>query len=292
MQKKILIQTNEKQFIGAKVAKYSFEKKLTDKSIEVSFIKTSEYPIFAKKEGKLHLRKGVKSRWKNDLQNFTPTRFLAAEIMNYEGRALVIDPDIFANVDATPLFEMDMQGKSILTRKINSNNTHYWASSAMLLDCQQLKHWKWQENFEQLFTYKRDYRSWMNLDYEDQTSIGELEKKWNDFDNLDEETCFLHTTSRLTQPWKSGLPIDFSVSEKKRPKDLLSRILYKLGLKTDSSKTKKGCYLPHPDKNIEKFFYTLLKETIDSGIISTKELKREIKAKNIRPDSFDILKLI
>jgi hypothetical protein len=292
MIKKIFIHTNEKQLIGAKVSQYSFEKKLTDKNIEVNFIKTSQYPFLIKKEGKLHLRKGIKSIWRNDLQNFTPLRFLAAELMNFEGRALVIDPDVFANVDASPLFEMDMRGKSILARKIRSNNSHYWASSVMLLDCAKLKHWKWQEDFQKLFTFERDYRSWMNLEYEDQSSIGELEKRWNDFDHLDNETCFLHTTSRITQPWKTGLPIDFSVSEKTKPKTLLSNISYKLGFKIDFSKPKDGHYLPHPDKSQEKFFYTLLKEAIDSGIISNNEINDAIKAKNVRPDSFDILKSV
>lgn len=292
MKKMIYIQSNDQQKIGALVAKYSFEKHLTDKSIKVELIETENYNQLMSKSGKLHLRKGAKSRWKNDLQNFTSLRFMPPELMGYEGRTLVVDPDVFALVDVTQLFTMDMQEKSIWARKITTGDTYYWASSVMLLDCEKLRHWNWKNDFEEMFTFKRDYREWMNLDLEDQSAIGELEPKWNDNDHLDEETCLLHTTSRITQPWKTGLPIDFSISEKKRPTDFKSRLLYKLGLKIDPNEPLAGCYKPHFDKNQEVLFYTLLKEAIEAGSITTKEVKVAMKNKNVRPDSLELLKTV
>ncbi len=292
MKKKIFIQANEKQFIGAKVAEYSFQKKMSDQSIEVELMMAENSPLLLSKSGQLHLRKGVKTKWKNDLQNFTTLRFMPPELMEYTGRALVVDPDVFALVDVAQLFEMDMNGKAILARKIYSDDADYWASSVMLLDCSKLTHWVWAKDFEKIFTYERDYRSWMNLDYEDQVAIGELDQKWNDYDHLDSETCMLHTTSRRTQPWKTGLPIDFSISEKKRPKGFFSQVLFQLGLKIDSNEPQQGLYLPHPDKNQEIFFYQLLKEAIDLKRISKREIEEAIKMKNVRPDSFEIMKTI
>jgi hypothetical protein len=36
--------------------------------------------------------------------------------MDYKGRALIIDPDVFAEKSVVPLLETDMSGKSILFR--------------------------------------------------------------------------------------------------------------------------------------------------------------------------------
>ena len=38
-----------------------------------------------------------------DLQSFTPLRFMPPQLMGYEGRAIVIDPDVFAVGDVYEL---------------------------------------------------------------------------------------------------------------------------------------------------------------------------------------------
>ena len=43
--------------------------------------------------------------------------------------------------------------------------------------------------------------------------IGPLEPGWNDFDHLGPGTKLLHNTRRMTQPWKTGLPVDFTPVE-------------------------------------------------------------------------------
>ena len=74
----------------------------------------------------------------------------------------------------------------------------------MLLDCAKLKHWSIAEDFDALFTRKREYKIWMNLGYEDPATIGLIEPEWNDFDKLTAKTKMIHNTRRKTQPWKSG----------------------------------------------------------------------------------------
>ncbi len=56
---------------------------------------------------------------------------------------------------------------------------------------------------------KRDYMDWVSLKLEDPATIGLFENQWNDFDNLTDETKLLHNTKRKTQPWKTGLKIDY-----------------------------------------------------------------------------------
>ena len=68
-------------------------------------------------EGRKFLRAGAWRAWENaDLQSFTPVRFTPPKLMGYQGRAIVIDPDVFAVGDVNELFERDMEGKAILAR--------------------------------------------------------------------------------------------------------------------------------------------------------------------------------
>ena len=64
-----------------------------------------------------------------------------------------------------------------------------------------------------MFASARDYRTWMSLSYEDPGTIGAFEPEWNDFDHLGPGTKLLHNTRRMTQPWKTGLPVDFTPVE-------------------------------------------------------------------------------
>src|SRR6185312_9415320 len=140
---------------------------------------------FSEHEGRVFLRNGAKRPWTNDdLQSFTPLRFMPPELMNYQGRALVIDPDVFAAGDVNELLDRDMDGKAILARPRPGHNDdpNYIATSVMLLDCARLRHWNLRQNFEELFAFTRDYENWITLADEPRETIGMLEPVWNDFD--------------------------------------------------------------------------------------------------------------
>ena len=85
------------------------------------------------------MRDGVERNWRNDdLQSFTPLRFMPPELMDYQGRAVVVDPDMFAVGDMFELLTRDMAGRAIMCRtragakRISDGN---YASSVMLLEC-------------------------------------------------------------------------------------------------------------------------------------------------------------
>ena len=112
----VFIQTNHKQYVGALVAEHAIRRysQHNDK-FDVHIMHIKDFPMFTDRNGQMYLRDGVKRVWLyNDLQSFTLTRFMPPELMNYEGRSVVIDPDVFAYADVWDLFEHDMQDKVLV----------------------------------------------------------------------------------------------------------------------------------------------------------------------------------
>jgi hypothetical protein len=257
----------------------------------VQIMNQKDYPIFAAHEGRRFLRGIEKRKWRNDdLQSFTPLRFMPPELMGYRGRAFVIDPDIFAVGDVCELLNRDMEGKAIMCRWRDGGKTFpgYLASSAMLLDCAQLKHWRVEEQFEELFQFKRDYMKWVYLEYEPRETVGLFEPEWNDLDNLTDKTKMLHNTRRNTQPWKTGLPVDYTTSEKvKRP--LHKRLKRMIKDKLTPPPQEKVVYQPHPDGRQEAFFFGLLREAFEKKILTEEFLREEMRKNHIRHDTLEMI---
>lgn len=289
----VFIQTNHKQLVGALVAEYALKRnsKHADK-FDVRIMNINDYPFFKEKEGQFYLRDGSKRRWLNDdLQSFTPTRFMPPELMGYQGRAVVIDPDIFALADVWELLSRDMHGKAIMCRPRSGKKGKLYgclATSVMLLDCARLTHWQVEKQFNEMFEFKRDYMDWVCLKMEPRDSIELFENEWNDFDKLTPKTKMLHTTKRKTQPWKTGLPVDFRPPERFRlfpPQGWLSfarrRLFGEYGLM--------GQYKTHPDPNQEKLFFGLLKECLEKGIVTEQMLKEEMRRNHVRHDAFEVI---
>jgi hypothetical protein len=273
----VFIQSNERQHLGAKISAYSYRREARDPdSFEVRILHTRDFPRLME-PGRTILRGGTVRRWDPyDLQSFTPLRFCPPQAMQYEGLAVVTDPDVFAVGDIGELFRRDLQGKAILAvpRPGHNRRKDYIATSVMLLDCSKLAHWKFDEELDGLFGHRFDYADWIELKREDPSTIGYLEPEWNDFDRLTPATRLLHTTKRRTQPWKTGLPIDFSL-QRAWPVDLINKLFLR--------------YKPHPDPNQEAFIYSLLAEMFDSGEVTEGELSREMAANHIRHDSRELI---
>jgi hypothetical protein len=108
------------------------------------------------------------------------------------------------------------------------------------------------------------------------------------FDTLDATTKLLHNTHRRTQPWKTGLPADFTPRGKhvgaERP--FLARALDRLRGRHDGPR---GHYKPHPDPAQERFFFGLLRECLATGAISRQIVEEEIAARHVRPDALALV---
>jgi hypothetical protein len=139
-----------------------------------------------------------------------------------------------------------------------------------------------------MFDFTQDYQPWICLKEEDQQSIGFFETQWNDFDKFTLDTKLLHTTRRKTQPWKTGLPVDYTPADKFKDKPLLASI-NRLRARVFGDYGLLGRYKEHPDQRQEQFFFGLLKECLECGHISEDLVRDEISKSHVRHDAFEVL---
>ena len=287
----VFIHTNRQQLLGALVSAHSLRRSSRHAGeFDVRILEREDQAFFAEFDGRQYLRDGSWRTWHNaDLQSFTPLRFMPPKELGYQGRALVIDPDVFAVSDVWELLSRDMGGRAILCRRRSGwKKKHAWASSVMLLDCAALTHWDCERQFGELFDGTRDYADWIGLRLEPQGSVGLLEDEWNDFDRLTPRTRMLHNTRRWTQPWKTGLPVDFVPGDRATgigPIDTLMR--WRREYLGDHALL--GRYLRHPDRNQERLFFGLLRECVEQGEISEERVREEIESGNVRRDALDVM---
>ena len=293
MRDTVFIHSNRKQRLGALVSAHSLRtRSAAPDAFDVRILWAEDHPFIEARDGQPYLREGRKVLWvEDDLQSFPPLRFDVPRVMGYAGRAVVIDPDVFAVADVRELLERDMGGCAVMAKRMPADGRKplHWASSVMLLDCAKLRHWRCEEDFGRLFTFERDYDDWMWLLLEPAGTVGELEPTWNHFDTLDATTKLLHNTHRRTQPWKTGLPADFTprgrhADAAERP--FLERALDRLRGRTAGPR---GRYKPHPDPAQERFFFGLLRECLAAGVIDRDVVVEEIERRHVRHDALALV---
>lgn len=278
MKSTVFVQANARQMIGAKVSAYSYRRNSRrPDSFDVRIMVAEDFQRLMQR-GQSILRGGHMREWNpDDLQSFTPLRFAPPTLMGFKGRALVTDPDCFGVGDVAELLDRDMIGKRIWAKSCPGHNgdPDYIASSVMLLDCSKLRQWDFEPLLDGLFGKAFDYVEWVQLKSEDRSTIGFLEPEWNNFDELNSKTRILHMTKRRTQPWKTGLPVDYTLREG-GPFGKVRRLVNRR-------------YQPHPDRNQEAFVYSLLAEMVDYDLVTKDELVKEMAANHIRHDSLDLI---
>ena len=282
MKPAVIIHTNDKQMLGALVSAHSYCRNSRDPdSFDVRVLRAEDYPDL-QEHGRTFIRGGHVRHWDpDDLQSFTPLRYAVPDLLQHQGLALVTDPDVFAVGDVAELFSRDLKGKAIWCRPRPGYDklTDPLATSVMLLDCEKLQHWRFKEDLEALWSHRLDYLDWINLKREDLRTIGLLEPEWNDFDHLTPSTKLLHNTKRRTQPWKTGLPVDFTLRERRGL----------MGLAMPLVRIVAPNYTRHPDRNQEAYFYALLAEALDSGSVTREQVEKEVRLGHVRPDSMTLI---
>jgi len=289
----VFIHTNHKQKLGAEISRFSLLRNSRNREkFDVKFIEVKDFPCMAEREGQKYRRDGEMRPWLNDdLQSFTPLRFAPPQLMGYEGRAVVIDPDVFAIGDIWELLSREMGEAAIMVRPKSGSKGRKgaYASSVMLLDCAKLDHWEFEKHFSEMFEpVRRDYMDWVSLKMEGPSTIALLENEWNDFDHLTANTKLLHNTKRKTQPWKTGLKIDY------RPADTFQifppRHWFRRARRALFGDYRfAGSYARHPDPAQERFFFGLVKECLDEGVLSEAQLCDEMSKGHLRHDALDLV---
>ncbi len=292
MRDTVFIHSNRKQRLGALVSAHSLRtRSVAPDAFDVRILWAEDYPFIAARDGQPYLREGRKVVWvEDDLQSFPPLRFDVPRVMGYAGRAIVMDPDVFAVGDVRELLQRDMGGRAVMAKRMPAAGRKplHWASSVMLLDCAKLGHWRCEEDFGRLFAFERDYNDWMWLLLEPAGTVGELEETWNHFDTLDATTKLLHNTHRRTQPWKTGLPADFTPRGRHADADrpFFAKALDRLRGRAAGPR---GRYQPHPDPAQERFFFGLLRECLAEGVIGRDVVIEEIERRHVRHDALALV---
>ncbi len=278
---KIFICSNENQLIGAKVAKNSIIRRSQYSDNDIKIIQESDVPELEHFFSKPYLRRGIMDMFdRNDMQSFTLLRFYIPELLNYQGKALVLDPDIFqVQKGIEQLESFDFDSTTIYARRALKKNS--WGSSVLLLSCEKLKHWSLKSFIQKLHKGEIDYDDLINLRLEN--SVSPLQTKWNEFDDFKEDTVLLHTTERLTQPWRAGLKLNSSIEPLFR---FLPRApIYKIFGK-DLTIGKE-----HPSQKVSDFFFEELLVCINDKKISKHEVINAVDNGFIRQDIFEKLQL-
>ena len=126
---------------------------------------------------------------------------------------------------------------------------------------------------------------------EPRETIGLFETHWNDFDRLTNETQLLHNTRRLTQPWKTGLPVDFTPADTFPLFPPIGWVMrWRRQLFGDHALL--GRYVRHPDRKQEALFFRLLRECMDLGEVSEDLLRLEMEKNHLRHDAFQKLEMV
>ena len=104
-----------------------------------------------------------------------------------------------------------------------------------------------------------------------------LDQNLNSLDTINDKTFLLHTTNRITQPWKEGLDVDFKIhiSKINYIKNLLSKLM---GRKYNSKIFEKR-YKIHPNQNVLDFVKNIFKEAYYEKFITDEEIKLAINKK-------------
>lgn len=269
----IYIQSNPQQNTAAKVSKFSFERfgfanvRILNLD-ENNLLKRNFYNKF-KRNGK------IVSYDPTDLQSFTLLRFYPPAIQK-DGYAMIIDPDIFALKN----FENEMEdiaknGGELFCTKKNGRIK----SEVMLINCKNFNLWNFNNIIDDLFNFKIDYSDLINLNFVDNNKISLINENFNSHDSINKDTILLHTTNRITQPWKVGLDIDYSYHASKYNlfKNYLKKILYL----PHNEKLLMKKYQKHKNQSVIDCVKNLFKDAIDNNYLNQDDLNFAIEKKFI-----------
>jgi len=260
---KVFIQSNKFQKLAANVARYSFIKNGFN---DVEILDLESCNILNRNIGKQYLRNGKLVIFDyNDLQSFTLLRFLPPKIQT-SGFCLIIDPDIFAIKN--PLEKL----RKIITKDVDifcTEINNQLRSEVMILNLEN-KIWDYNRLIEDLFNQRIDYSKLLNLSFFKNLKIKKLDIVFNHHDKINEETIFLHTSNRITQPWKEGLNINFKTFFSNKYK-ILNLIKYFLRMNYDPRVISKK-FLSHPNINVNNFIIKTFNEAIKNKYVNEEAL--------------------
>jgi hypothetical protein len=101
----------------------------------------------------------------------------------------------------------------------------------------------------------------------------------------------VHNTRRKTQPWKTGLPVDFLPAEHFK---LFPPIAWALRARRKllGEYAMLGHYSRHPDDKQEALFFGLLRECVENGTVTPEMLEEEMRQNHVRHDAREVMERV
>ncbi len=198
---RVFVGVDRSQMLAVKVLEHSI-KRHTDLPVEVTPMLDLPLPI----------PKNPKDRQRT---GFSFSRFCIPKFMNYQGRAIYMDADMLVFKDIAELWNIPFNGSKVIIQEEIISKAQKWKLNApkkrrkqcavMLLDCSRLD-WKIENIVQGLDDGKYSYEELMYdmcLLKENEISYN-IPFKWNSLEYLDNDTCLIHYTDMMTQPWVSS----------------------------------------------------------------------------------------
>lgn len=198
---RVYVGSDRSQQLAVRVLEHSI-KRHTSAAVEV--IPMIDLPVPEPKDPRQGQRTG-----------FSYSRFCIPQLANYSGRAIYMDADMLVFQDITQLWNIPFDGAKVIiqaevkhgdssTDKKGAPSERIKQCSVMLLDCDRLD-WdikKIVSGFDDgSYTYE-DLMFYLCILDESEVKYG-VPFEWNSLEHYDSNTCLIHYTDMLTQPWVS-----------------------------------------------------------------------------------------
>jgi uncharacterized short protein YbdD (DUF466 family) len=145
----------------------------------------------------------------------------------------------------------------------------------MLIDAKKVK-WDFENLINKLFNFQIDYNELMSLSFDNQIRVKKIDNRYNEHDKILDETILLHTTNRITQPWKEGLNIDFEYYNNEKFFFLKNILKKTFGHNYNQNYFQKE-YIKHPDDKVILTIKNLFNEAKDNKYINKEEIDHAIE---------------
>lgn len=192
---RVVIGTEENQYVAQRVLEYSIRCH-TSAELDIRCVQQKEQRLGGTKFGFV--------------------RFYVPQIFGYEGKAIYLDADQIVLADLQELQDaldekhllalvkdpVGMFGEKPVPKRKET--------SVMVVNCDQLKSWQPQTLFTNVVPNNAElqpgqihYRDFMWLTWLDEGKIQLLDKAWNHFNILQEDSKLVHFSHVASQPWKN-----------------------------------------------------------------------------------------
>ncbi len=202
---KIFIGSGEASLLERKVLIYSLRKH-TKRDLDLYVFNGTHNAIERNNEPPVLAPMSLRVKYHNATE-FSLYRFIIPEVCKHQGRAIFLDSDMVCFDDIGKLYDTPTDNFDFLARPgaLGDSKNETWGLSAMLINCATCR-FDLEEIFDEidagLYTYQDLARMSQVFQRYHPYKIGELDKRWNMFDQYDADTGIIHYTQLYTQPWK------------------------------------------------------------------------------------------